>query len=379
MSDLFLDLYRYRQREKKENQEDWLTECLAAVFRSLSAEKLVLVLHEITKQPLGSIRPHCEKITIETQKVIDVYDGQGTQRPDLLISIGSRPWLLFENKVFHSIGGDRGEFSETQLHRYGRWLKRQDFSFDGICPALVFVTHGTLVPAEFPDPNCLHPAYAGLRRCSSTWAHLARILHRATNDLDEAFHARALVKAFTNYLEHHGMLSDYPGYSDLAGLSFFVERADVFSKLVNEMFDRLKNVAPFSGRARWSYPDSDIGTFGCYRYLAGEARFDDCTFISTGIWFPEKGDGWYGTDIAEKLGVPVSPSPKVFIQLANEEDDALSNLQGIPGAGWHRPQSDFFIFRDFAAFPGEPTERANAIFAWLDAECSNLQAFLKEK
>lgn len=379
MSDLFLDLYRYRQREKKENQEDWLTECLAAVLRSLPAENLALVLHEITKQPLGSIRPRCEKITIETQQVIDVDDGQGAQRPDLLISIGSTPWLLFENKVFHSIGGGRSEFSETQLHRYGRWLKRQDFPIDGIDPALVFVTHGTPVPADFANPNCLHKAYAGLRRYSSTWAHLGRILNRATCDVDEAFHARALVAAFTNYLEYHGMLNDYPEYSDLAGLSAFVEKAEVFSKLVNEMFDRIKNVAPSSSRARWSYPDSDIGTFGCYRYLAGEERFDDCTFISTGIWFPEKGDGWYGTDIAEKLGSPVSPSPKVFIQLANEEDDALSGLQGTPGDGWHRPQSDFFIFRDFTSFPGDPTERANAIFAWLDAECTNLRDFLNKK
>jgi hypothetical protein len=47
-----------------------------------------------------------------------------------------------------------------------------------------------------------------------------------------------------------------------------------------------------------------------------------------------------------------------------------------PGEGWLRLYSDFFIFRDFAAFHGDATERAIALFAWVDAECAKLKTVL---
>jgi hypothetical protein len=44
VTELFSELYRYRQRENRENQEDWLTECLAAVLRALPKPSLAAVL-----------------------------------------------------------------------------------------------------------------------------------------------------------------------------------------------------------------------------------------------------------------------------------------------------------------------------------------------
>lgn len=112
VSELFTDLYRYRQREKKNNLEDWLTECVAAILRALPKPVFAAFASGLTGQSADSIANVFEDVSIATQVTID-RGTQGSQRPDLLISIAapdegdrkkpSQPWLLFENKVFHHV------------------------------------------------------------------------------------------------------------------------------------------------------------------------------------------------------------------------------------------------------------------------------------
>lgn len=379
MTSLLVDLYRYREREKKENQEDWLTECLAAVLRALPAEPLAAVLHHLVRQPRDAILGVIDELVVETQRTITRGEGGRRQRPDLVVSIGTTPWLLFENKVFHSVARDEIEDGtiETQLHRYGAWLQAQEFEVAGLSPSLVFVTYGSAAPADFMDRNSRHPAYQGLRRYCSTWGQLGRLLDKATAHLDETLHARALVLGYNHYLENHGMADDYPEYSDLAGLGMFVDKAEQFSKLVNDMFNRVGAFAPFNGRTAWAHPQAEAGSFIAYRYFSAGKRYDNATFIATGLWFPEKGDGWYRPLIEEETGIAISPSPKVMIQFGNDKDDALKHLQGVPGEGWYRPLSEFVTFRDFASFPGDRAERANAMFEWLDVEIAKLKNLLE--
>lgn len=379
MTALLFDLYRYREREKKENQEDWLTECLAAVLRALPSDLLATVLHRLTRQPREAILAVVDQVVVETQVTIERDASGRRQRPDLLVSIGKTPWLLFENKVFHSVAREENEDGdvETQLHRYGEWLQGQEFALKGLVPSLVFVTYGSATPADFVDRRVVHAAYRGLGRYCLTWGQLGRLLDTATAHLDQALHARALVSGYNHYLENHGMADDYPEYSDLAGLGMFVEKANLFTKLVNDMFARVGAFAPFNGRATWAHPTGETGCFVAYRYLAESGAYDDATFITTGIWFPEKGDGWCRRAIEEETGIAISPAPKVIIQLGNDEEHALKRLEGLPGDGWYRPLSEFVTFRDFASFAGDPTERANAIFAWLDAELAKLKRVLE--
>jgi hypothetical protein len=378
MTGLLVDLYRYREREKKENQEDWLTECLAAVLRALPDDLLAIVLHRLTRQPLEAILRVSGHIGVETQKTIERGADGRSQRPDLVISIGKSPWLLFENKVFHSVAREEGEGGdvETQLHRYGKWLQGQEFRVAGLVPSLVFVTYGSATPADFVDRQSLHAAYSGLGRYCSTWGQLGRLLGAATADLDETLHARALVSGYNHYLENHGMADDYPEYSDLAGLGMFVEKAGLFKKLVDDMFARVGAFAPFNGRTVWAHPMSETGCYVAYRYLAARDIYDKETFILIGIWFPERGDGWCRRAIEEEAGIAISPAPKIIIQLGNDEEHALKRIEGLPGEGWYRPLSEFVTFRDFASFPGDATERANAIFAWLDVELAKLKRHL---
>jgi hypothetical protein len=93
------------------------------------------------------------------------------------------------------------------------------FSIEGLRSAVVFVTYHTPVPADFANPHSQHLSFLGLGRHATTWAHLGRMLERATADLDDKLHARALVSAYIGYLEKHGMATDYPEYKDVASLA----------------------------------------------------------------------------------------------------------------------------------------------------------------
>lgn len=387
MSKLFTDLYRYRQREKKNNLEDWLTECVAAILRALPKPVFAAFASRLTGQNADSIANIFEDVSIATQVTIG-RGTQGSQRPDLLISIAapdegdrkkpSQPWLLFENKVFHHVDEeelDSGEI-QNQLHRYGAWLSAQDFDQADLSQALVFVTHGTLAPDDFSKHGRSHPAYGSLGRVCETWGSLAKLIDEVSSDFSDELHFRALLSALQTFLEDHGMADEYPEYRDYAALAGFIDTVEPFEKLVNEMFGKLDGVAPFYGRVIWASADADEGTFNTHRYLAKDDRFDEWTYLATGIWFPDRGEGFYAEDIENLHEVPVSLAPKVYIQLANREDDALTALKGQPEGDWHRLNSDFFTFRDVATFPPEPADAAAAILNWVEVEGAKLKSLL---
>lgn len=387
MSELFTDLYRYRQREKKNNLEDWLTECVAAILRALPKPVFAAFFSRLTGQSADSIANIFEDVSIATQVTVD-RGAQGSQRPDLLISIAapdranskrpSQPWLLFENKVFHHVDEeelDSGEI-ENQLHRYGAWLCEQDFDRADLSQALVFITHGTPAPDDFRKPGPSHPSYGSLGRVCETWGSLAKLMDEVSLGSSDDLHFRALMGAYQTFLEDHAMADDYPEYRDYAALADFIETVEPFKKLVNEMIGKLDGVAPFYGRVVWAAAEADEGTFNAHRYLAKEERFDEWTYLATGIWFPDRGEGLYAEEVEEIDEMPVSFAPKVYIQLANQEDDALTALEGQPEGDWYRINSDFFTFRDVASFPPEPSEAAAAILDWVEGEGAKLKTLL---
>lgn len=375
MSRLFVDLYRYRQRETRENQEDWLTECLAATMRALPPDCMSAFLANLTGQSQSAIASVAGQLEITTQVSIE-REGEGSarQRPDMIIWVGNQPWLMFENKVAHSVAEDdaEGEALESQLHRYARWLGKQRLDPPDLTKALVFLTHRTPVPAHFLDEANPDPAYAGLARITSTWSQLARSLAELTGDHDQSSVSRAMVEAYRTYLEKHGMSNDYPAYKDLASLSAFIEVSDSLEKLVNDMYRRVERFGAFSTNTNWAVHSSSEGTFSAWRYFAPTQRLPAGSFIQTGIWFPELSDGWFRDDVERQTHQAVTSAPKVFLLLANDDDHKLADLKH-PGGEWLELNSDLFAFRDFASFGREPTDRANAIIAWLDDLAAKLK------
>lgn len=387
MSDLFTDLYRYRQREKKNNFEDWLTECVAAILRSLPKSLFAEFVSRLTGQRSDDIENAYDDISIATQVTIE-RGATGTQRPDLLISIAapekegkkepSQPWLLFENKVFHHVDEQELESGEieNQLHRYGTWLSNQPFDRPQLKQTLVFITHGTPAPSDFKVTSSSNPAYSELDTQEKTWSKVAEILDEITADYDSALHFRVLISAYRSFLKEHGMADEYPEYRDYAALASFTETVERFNKLVNEMIGKLDGVAPFAGRVNWASVDAEWGTYEASRYLAKDKRYDGDTYLATGIWFPDRGDGFYSDDVEEQDRKPVTLAPKIYIQLANRTDDALNGLAGKPEGNWYRPRSDFFTFRDVASFPPDPAEAAAAILNWVETEGAKLSALI---
>ncbi|MEH6791112.1 hypothetical protein [Parasphingorhabdus sp.] len=389
MSDLFSDLYRYRERERKNNYEDWLTECLAAILRSLPAEIFANFTSRLTGQSADAIAEIHPYISIATQVTIERED-LGLQRPDLIISIAapkqeekrepSQPWLLFENKIAHHVDEQELETGdvESQLHRYGRWLQKQKFSRLGLKQSLIFVTHRTPVPTDFPErANTLTPSpYGDLGRNPCTWGKIADMLKEVSKDCDDRLHFCALITAYQSFLEDHSMDDAYPEYRDFAALAGFVEIVQPFSKLVNEMIGKLDGLAPFYGRVVWAAAHEEEGTYSAFRYLAKDDRYDEHTYLATGIWFPDRGEGLYSEEIENKTGRPISFAPKVYIQFANDVDGELTAIKGTPEGDWYRINSDFFIFRDVSSFLPEPGDRAREILAWVETEGAKLKAIL---
>ena len=85
MSDLFMNLYRYRERINKSNLEDWLTECLAATIRHLPVELQSLLLAGLTGLNAHEIETAIEvhELDIRTQ-----YQAGQHGRPDMLLLLG---------------------------------------------------------------------------------------------------------------------------------------------------------------------------------------------------------------------------------------------------------------------------------------------------
>ena len=395
MSSLLVDLFKYRSREKREAMEDWLTECVAAALRALPPDKFAAVLKSVTRQDCSGLLEAGAELHVATQFVIgkgsdDAIDRSAAdapkiakQRPDMVISLDGSPWLVFENKVAHDIDHDRSTDPRyvSQMERYGAWLQEQQFEKSGLSKALVFVTHFTPVPSGYTSPNPVQPGYQRLDRHVATWGSLSRTFITTTADLMPDSHSCALIGAFAEFLEEHGMSDEYPASQDVALLGLQIGSTDRLKKLVDDMFARVQDIGRWNGNTVWAEADVEFGRFNTYRWVHLPDGWPEGCYLNTGLWFPDSPDQRYRDTMDEALAVsgkePISSAPKVFLQLAHE-DDGMFRKDGLPGSEWHRPVSDFFVFRDYDSFHGDPAARAVAIFQWLDERVDELRRFLQD-
>lgn len=380
MNNLLVDLFKYRSRDIREAMEDWLTECLAAILRSLARGALADWLQDLTGTGCDGVRDPDSTIDIATQVSIERGEG-GRQRPDMIISINGQPWLLFENKVAHHVDHsttDEGAIV-SQMDRYAEWLTTSPFDAEGLSRGLVFVTHHTPVPPDFLAPQPTSRAYARLGRYVSTWGRLARMLERATCGLDEAAHARVLTLAYMTFLEEHGMAEEYPTSRDIALLGLQLGATDRLAKLVNDMFYRIQGIGNWNGNAVWAHADVELGRFNAVRWVHLPKGWPEGAYVNTGLWFPDSPDQQYrfvmDEELADRRLPAVSSAPKVFLQLAHEDDDMFP-VKGRPGEDWLRPVTDFFVMRDHDSFYGDPAARAIGVMRWLDERVAELARFV---
>lgn len=371
MSELFVDLYRYRERENQNPLEDWLTECLAATLRTLSVSMQAAVLAELTTISNHEIEAAISKhgLSIETQYVAGAYG-----RPDMLLSLGDAPWILFENKVGHHLGHTEvDEGPRNQLERYAHWLTNQNTK-PPLPHAMVFVTHLTSAPSDFIGPEGSGP-YLGLKVHSTSWGLVGRTLTRLTSDLDEDQTARTLTNAFATYLENEDMSSEFPNSTDLAATELFLAHGESVETLIDKMWNEARTVADSGKNGSYKIESlHDYGRISASRYVqSGPQSPRGSAWVETGVWFPGLNE-WF--DEEELPGTKLS-GPQVFLFFAHDDDDVFTATPGAP-AGFHRPGSDFFICRPMSDFSDEPDERGRQVIAWVAEQAAALRPFLTE-
>ena len=176
------------------------------------------------------------------------------------------------------------------------------------------------------------------------------------------------------------MSDEYPASQDVALLGLQIGSTDRLKKLVDDMFVRIQDIGRWNGNTVWAEADVEFGRFNTYRWVHLDEGWPENCFLNTGLWFPDSPNQLYRDTIDEALAEPgkqpISSAPKVFLQLAHE-DIEMFRAGGLPGSEWHRPVSDFFVFRDYDSFHGDPAARAVAIFAWLDERVEELRRFLQ--
>lgn len=374
---LFSDLYRYRQRANKNNLEDWLTECLAAVLRSLDQGQWRRFLTHLSGRPenyfdalLGDEPP---EVTTQVQA------GADYGIPDLVIWHRGSPIVLFENKVAHSVAvseTDEGQ-EKNQLHRYAAWLH------EGAAPdvgysQLVFLTHLTRPPSDFetkfPEGRC---PYFGIQRRASTWGALTRHLVAITDAEGNRALSSNLVSALYQMLEEQNMANEFPDTTAIAALQVFLAQGGAIENLLIRMWDEVHGAGSSSNMQREKTElEFEFGRYTAHRYANKIERVHTSTaFLMTGLWFPEINDGW----TSEDLDGFKPQGPQVFLIFADDNDDVFAEIGDAPSEAWYRPSSDFLRLKSLHEFTGSPDERATQILQWLAAETKDLREFLLQE
>ncbi|NJC05765.1 hypothetical protein GGQ97_001558 [Sphingomonas kaistensis] len=372
MTDLFSQLYKLCSRDgEKSCLEDWLTECIAVVFRSLSNEEWLALIERLSGHSALDLTAVLDgaDITVRTQVSADHFG-----RPDLVIYVGDDPLILFENKVAHTVdqASDASGRVVHQLHRYAEWLSTQERA-KGLRHSLVFLTHITAPPADFTISEGEN-VYFGVHRQVDSWGELTRFLIEITQGSGSNSFSHKLSLSLLEHLECNDMANEFPKTSDFAALELFLRFGPPLENLVTQMWRQVAHAANSSNQSGMSVdPEHEYGRYEASRYVNRTSRTGSTgSFLSTGIWYPEIGTGWDKDD----LNGYEARGPHVFLLFADNDDDVFEDIKGVPGQDWLRPSSDFLVLRPLHSFGGDADDRARAMLEWLSGEAKKLRAFL---
>ncbi|NIJ63150.1 hypothetical protein FHR20_000081 [Sphingomonas leidyi] len=355
---LFVDLYAYRQREKRNPLEDWLTECLAATIRALPGKQKGALLTRLSGTRIDDPQRFSAAHRIE---VITQYPAGEAGRPDMLILLDGQPWILFENKVSHgvSVHTDEDGTQSHQLRRYAGWLSDRG-KHCALAPAIVFVTHITPPPEDFRKRDATG-LYRGLFPTHTSWGALGREISKLVADLPQDHHASVLASAFLTFLEENNMSNEFPPSSAFAAAELYVTQAETLENLVDRMWHQVRSIASFGKTADYQLKAlTDEGSVSAWRYVApGPASPDRSSYLQTGIWYPEAGLWFDAEDIGRDLR-----GAHAYLFFGNNSDGMFSAVTEEL-AGFVRPTSDFLAMKAIADFSSDPQSRGEEIISWI--------------
>lgn len=358
-ADLFTRLYAYRQRAMRDPLEDWLTECLAATLRSLPRDMLVSTLTALVRRPKADIN---QLVSDHVLAITTQYVVPGIGRPDLVVLLDGSPWIVFENKIGHTV--------DDQLDRYARWLAARDDEHL-IWRCLAFVTHFSAPPQHFGELDWAQRYGSRILPRTTTWGRLARqLLSIVSSDRGDSL-SRALVESFHAMLESKQMADDYPTSQAFASLELFIANGGAVQNLVERMWEQVCHAANSKNMAERrveAWPNH--GCYGAWRYVQKTSKHGEpFSWLETGVWFADLAR-WRSAESGE----PISGT-NVYIFYGNDLVPAFNNIVGAP-PGWFRPDGSFLCYTSLHEFPYGPDERATAVLAWSKQRAGELREFL---
>jgi len=377
---LFKSLFSYRERENRRPLEDWLTECLAAVIRSLNREQITELIAHLTGKEAQVIGGKLKDMPITVQTQVHTEKG----RPDLVLYAGQQPFCVFENKVSHGIGHRESEGEDededdrpNQLTDYAEWLAEQSLDIDELSKTLVFLSHLTLPPDGFANGDDRHD-YHGVRPFPENWGRLGKYLCEITKGEGERAHSATVAREFYSFLEEEGMAREFPNSVDISALEVFLSHGSVLEHLVNKMWHELEGSFNFGKNVTSCPAHFKDNSYSRHRYLA--KRYDDKSYyVQTGIWFPDNRHDWCQEGVA---GAGEPKGAQVFIYFGPQHKPKLKGghfkeIDPSKNRDILRPAGGFLVLKAFGDFPNEPDERATLILEWVKDASKRLAEILR--
>lgn len=382
---IYTRLFRYRQTESLSPKENFLTEALADLFNRLPADKqatfLVDALHPLWAE---EIRARCGRTrVIEAQTQVSIAVDGAVKRPDMIISLDARPFVVVEVKVDaglqrHAVVSDDVGAAEPaegrtldrdQLTTYARWIAAQ--SRDGWPGAVVFITHSTPAPDEFGADG-----YSGPIEMTHRWKAVGDWLDDNLDFDNPDDTCGALAADLYEFLSEENLMPEFMTAQDLAATSLFLPSAANVRHTFSAVLKEVSRAHPGarSGSVKvdsWSEANAYIGWF----YLNRGINIRRSAFaLSIGICFG--GDAALSDE--ESANLP-RHEPFFFIYIADENNRVpITDILSVVPEEWHLIHQDWsaVLVRTLGSFPADPNLRAEGLIAWARAEVGRLLAHI---
>ncbi len=259
MQSLFSKLFKYRERENRSPEEDYMTELIAYIFQHHKSI-LVSFLKECNILQDGE-KVECSGVS--TQYVL----GNSDSRPDIVIKLtkGNKQQsvIFIENKI-------NAEEGPNQLHRYFTYLSKIKKKSASSCH-LVYVTkhYDSKEDLDFLSSTKNEVSFFQLR-----WWQIYQLL--------KPYEEVEIIKEVLKFMKERGLsMSRKFNSSDISTLMNMNRVKEMIqeslSGKVEEMFYKISGV-------RYNMPsaDSQLRTTGRYIYMANQM---DWFWMGIGYWF----------------------------------------------------------------------------------------------
>lgn len=361
---LYSRLFKYRERESRSPKEDFLSEALCSFIDSFDrSEKIELIRALFIPRSLDEkwnvLVERTSRFSLDTQHWIDA-----SSRLDITIWADDFPAIVIENKI-------SAPTEETQLTRYGNWLKES--RCNGWPGVLCFLTHTTIPPDGFA--NSVQQA-GEVQSIVLKWAQVASVLRDLKARLDSTRYESKIGSELLLFLMEEGMTSEFAEFEDFCAAFVYIRAS---AKIDHSFSTIYRHIKSYGG------------------YFTGDFQ-DDCT-----VWHdPELNFVWgwkflkntsmkelyFGYGIALKpsnylKGSNVPTVDSVFLCLGSDkEKESRQIAHGASELGMQFAVGEraggLWKFRPLSEFMIVPEKFPALMIEWIDEARPKIEGFLKK-